>query len=103
MTRRLEQIEASVARYLHQLDSADRQEPSLARTTKIDHLQDKVAKLKQEMARLRALEVEMLASQPANGVALKGKRRASSLPISCRVQEAYGSAEEDWCGWRDLN
>jgi hypothetical protein len=33
MKRRLEQIEESVARYLHQLDSADRQEPSLARTT----------------------------------------------------------------------
>jgi hypothetical protein len=27
------QIEESVARYLHQLDSPDRQEPSLARTT----------------------------------------------------------------------
>ena len=62
MTRRLEQIEVSVERYLHQLDSADRQEPSLARTTKIDHLQDKVVKLKQEMARLKALEVEMLAA-----------------------------------------
>ena len=34
MQRRLTQIEESVARYLHQLDSADRQEPSLARTTK---------------------------------------------------------------------
>jgi hypothetical protein len=30
MQRRLEQIEESVARYLHQMDSADRQEPSLA-------------------------------------------------------------------------
>jgi transposase len=34
MKRRLEQIEESVERYLHQLDSADRQEPSVARTTK---------------------------------------------------------------------
>ncbi len=34
MQRRLEQIEESVERYLHQLDSADRQEPSLARTTR---------------------------------------------------------------------
>ncbi len=34
MKRRLEQIEESVERYLHQLDSADRQEPLLARTTK---------------------------------------------------------------------
>ena len=30
MQRRTGQIEESVARYLHQLDSADRQEPSLA-------------------------------------------------------------------------
>jgi hypothetical protein len=34
------QIEESVARYLHQLDSADRQEPSLARTTKTIRVQD---------------------------------------------------------------
>ena len=52
MKRRMAQIEESVARYLHQLDSADRQEPSLARTTKIEHLNDKIAKLKQEMDRL---------------------------------------------------
>src|SRR3974390_758857 len=34
MERRVAQIEESVARYLHQLDIADRQEPSEARTTK---------------------------------------------------------------------
>ncbi len=38
MTRRMAQIEDSVQRYLHQLDSADRQEPSLARTTKTARL-----------------------------------------------------------------
>jgi hypothetical protein len=32
------QIEESVARYLHHLDGADRQEPSLARTTKTARL-----------------------------------------------------------------
>ena len=46
MQRRLEQIEESVERYLHQLDSADRQEPSLARTTKTARLKDKIATLK---------------------------------------------------------
>ncbi|MBT7769104.1 MAG: IS1182 family transposase [Rhodospirillales bacterium] len=60
MKRRMAQIEDRVARYLGQLDSADRQEPSLARTTKIDHLNDKIAKLKQEMERLAELEKEML-------------------------------------------
>src|SRR6266568_4279908 len=40
MERRIAQIEESVARYLHQLDSADRQEPSLARETKTTRLPD---------------------------------------------------------------
>ena len=60
--RRMEQIEESVARYLHQLDSADRQEPSLARATKTHRLQGKIATLKDEMRRLEALETEMLAT-----------------------------------------
>jgi len=62
MERRLTQIEESVARYLHQLDSADRQEPSLARTTKMTRLTEKIAKLKEEMRRLHALEVQMRAA-----------------------------------------
>jgi transposase len=60
--RRMEQIEESVSRYLHQLDSADRQEPSLARATKTVRLTDKIATLKDEMRRLEALETEMLAT-----------------------------------------
>jgi hypothetical protein len=62
MERRLAQIEESVARYLHQLDTADRQEPSLARTTKMARLTEKIARLKEEMQRLHALEVRMLAT-----------------------------------------
>ena len=62
MARRMAQIEESVARYLHQLDSADRQEPSLARTTKTARLKDKIAKLKEEMERLGKLEVRRLAA-----------------------------------------
>jgi transposase len=62
MERRLAQIEESVARYLHQLDSADRQEPSLARTTKMTRLTEKIARLKEEMQRLHALEVQMHAT-----------------------------------------
>jgi len=52
MERRLAQIEESVARYLHQLDSADRQEPSQARSTKTARLKEKIAKLKEEVKRL---------------------------------------------------
>jgi transposase len=62
MKRRLEQIEESVERYLHQLDSADRQEPSLARTTKTVRLKDKIATLKEEMRRLEKIEARMLAT-----------------------------------------
>jgi transposase len=62
MERRLAQIEESVARYLHQLDSADRQELSLARTTKATRLREKIARLKEEMQRLHALEARMIAT-----------------------------------------
>lgn len=60
MKRRMVQIEESVARYLHQLDSNDRQEVSLASEMKATRLKEKIAKLKDEMRRLQALEVEML-------------------------------------------
>ena len=60
INRPMEQIEESVERYLHQLDSADRQEPSLARTTKTVRLKDKIATLKEEMRRLEKLEDRML-------------------------------------------
>jgi transposase len=62
MQRRMAQIETSVARYLEQLDSADRQEATRARAMKTTRLAEKIAKLKDEMRRLQALETEMLAS-----------------------------------------
>jgi transposase len=62
MDRRMAQIEESVARYLQQLDTADRQEPSEALKTKVIRLKEKIAKLKEEMQRLRAIEARMLAT-----------------------------------------
>ena len=62
MQRRLAQIEESVARYLSQLDTADRQEPSEALAAKTAHLKEKLEKLASETRRLKALEKEMLAS-----------------------------------------
>src|SRR6202162_656070 len=62
MERRLAQIEESVARYLQQLDSADRQEPSEARATQTIRLKEKIAKLKEEMQRLYGLKARMLAT-----------------------------------------
>jgi Transposase DDE domain len=62
MEGRLAQIEESVARYLQQLDSADRQEPSEVREAKTVRLKEKVARLKQEVQRLHGLKAQMLAA-----------------------------------------
>ena len=62
MERRRKEIEKSVARYLQQLDSADRQERSVARTTNKARLTDKLAMLREKMKQLEALEAEMLAT-----------------------------------------
>ena len=62
MERRMTQIEESVARYLQQLDTADRQEPSEALKTKTSRLKEKIEKLKEEMRRLVGLQVVMLAT-----------------------------------------
>jgi transposase len=67
MERRLAQIEESVARYLSQLDTADRQTASgeapseelVARTTR---LKEKLIKLEEEVKRLKAIEKAMLAA-----------------------------------------
>jgi transposase len=62
MERRMAQIEASVARYLQQLDTADRQEPSEALKTKTSRLKEKIEMLKEQMRCLEILKVEMLAT-----------------------------------------
>jgi transposase len=62
MDRRMAQIEESVARYLQQLDTADRQEPSEALKTKTSRLREKIAKLKEQMQLLEVLKEQMLAT-----------------------------------------
>ena len=54
------QIEESVARYLEQLDTADRQEPSEALTTKTNRLKEKIETLKEQMRRLELLKVTVI-------------------------------------------
>ena len=61
MKRRLQQIDESIERYLGQMASADRQEAEIA-NDKNQRLEDKIAALKKEMARLKKLEVRMLAT-----------------------------------------
>ena len=60
--RRRAQLEESVARYLSQLDTADRQEPTEALVAKTTHLKEKLTKIKEEMKRLAVLEAQMLAA-----------------------------------------
>jgi transposase len=62
LERRRAQLEESVTRYLSQLDTADRQEPSEALVTKTTRLKEKLAKLGEEMQRLDGLEARMLAA-----------------------------------------
>jgi hypothetical protein len=60
--RRRQQPEDSVARYLAQLDTADRQEPSEALATRTAHLKEKLVKPTAETEKLKAYETQMLAS-----------------------------------------
>src|SRR5271163_2332893 len=56
VTGRMEQVEASIARYLSALDTADRQEGEVAEA-KSGRLKDKLAGLKQQMQHLREMEI----------------------------------------------
>ena len=60
--RRRAQLEESVGRYLSQLDTADRQEPTEALAVKTERLKEKLSKLKEQMAKLAVYEKQMLAS-----------------------------------------
>ena len=62
MQRRKDQIATSVTRYLEQLDSTDRQDPSPAMEARKTRLNEKISKLKEEMQRLKALEAQLDAS-----------------------------------------
>jgi transposase len=88
MKRRMAQIEESVARYLHQLDSADRQEPSLAQTMKTARLTEKIAKLKEEMKRLEALDAKRQ-EQPDQQISLSDPD-ARSMATSGRGSGTVG-------------
>jgi transposase len=68
MKRRLEQIDESIARYLSQMASADRQDAENTKQ-KSERLQSKITKLKEEVKRLKALEKEML-SRPDQQISL---------------------------------
>ena len=60
--RRIEQIEESVARYLSELDSADRQGAVPVAEARTTRLREKVEKLQSEMQRMQALAKEVEAA-----------------------------------------
>jgi transposase len=61
IARRMEQVEASIARYLSALDTADRQEGEVAEAKSL-RLKDKLARLKQQMQHLREMEIAVQAA-----------------------------------------
>ncbi len=62
MKRRLERIDKSIARYISQLETADRRGDAVPEA-KVSHLKNKIEKLKGEIVRLNAINAEMLASE----------------------------------------
>jgi transposase len=62
MRRRLERIDESIARYLSQLETADRQGDAVPEA-KVTRLKGKIEKLKEEIVRLNAINAEMMKSE----------------------------------------
>ncbi len=58
LERRMQEIEASITRYLAALDSADLQEPVIAKA-RTERLQDKIAALKEQMKALKDIEAKL--------------------------------------------
>ena len=62
MKRRLERIEESIARYMAQLETADRHGDAVPEA-KVTRLKDKIVKLKEEITRLNAINADMTKSE----------------------------------------
>ena len=62
MKRRLERIDESIARYLSQLETADRHGDAVPEA-KVERLKSKIEKLKEEIVRLNAINAEMMKTE----------------------------------------
>ena len=62
MKRRLERIDESIARYMAQLDTADRRGDAVPEA-RVVRLKDKIVKLREEIARLDAINAELMKSE----------------------------------------
>src|SRR6185436_5660764 len=100
--RRRAQLEESVGRYLDQLDTADRHEPTEVLAMKAERLKEKLAKLKEEMAKLATIEAQMLAS-PDQQVSLTDPDSRSMATsgrasgVALQPWAARGSARPGFC------
>jgi transposase len=61
LRKRMEQVDASIERYMSALETADRQEGDVAQAKSV-RLKDKIASLKEQMQAFKALEVEVHAA-----------------------------------------
>ncbi len=59
--RRMEQVEASVSRYMAALDTADRQDPDVA-PAKVERLKERLVRLREQMQQLREMEAALKAA-----------------------------------------
>ena len=58
LQRRMQEIEASIERYLVEMDTADRQDPGIAEA-KTTRLKDKIVALKEQMQKLKVIETAL--------------------------------------------
>ena len=79
--RRLAQIDESIARYLSQLDSADRQGEAVPEA-KGARLNEKIATLRQEIQRLNALKAQMMQTEDEQ-ISLTFLSATPQLPRRC--------------------
>lgn len=87
LKRRLRQIDESIERYLGEIASADRREGEVA-TSKSQRLRDKVETLKEEVKRLKKLEVEV--EEEADGQVSLTDPDARSMATSGRGSGIVG-------------
>jgi transposase len=87
LQRRMEQVEQSIDRYLAAMDTADRTQSDVAEA-KTSRLKDKIAKLKQQMQDLKAME-ERLREAPDGQVSLTDPD-ARSMATSGRGEMSRG-------------
>jgi len=90
--RRRAQLEESVACYLSQLDTADRQEPTEALAAKVTRLTEKLTKLKEEMGKLGVYERQLASPDQqislTDPIAARWRRAAAAPALSATMSRS---------------